>query len=270
MLGADVRAQLLQAYRLTINIFPQIAYFGLDVQARLDALARAPDLAADAAAYALQTSKPDVALEILEEGRAVFWMQYSRLRSSFNRLPSALATELTQAAHDLEAGARQSTPPSRADADEVSLHEEELAQRRRLSQKFEALIAQARSLPGLERFMLSDTFSTLSMAAQAAPVVVLVASSTYCGAVLLRKPDSKAEHLQFGHNVGPDYLNQISRAMHGAQQNTRGSLDTRAIRRIAQKKNTSWSPLDEVWSEIMQVIVKALGYKVIKNCCLPG
>lgn len=260
----DAQMQLLEAYRLTVNLFPQIVYFGLDIQARLNSLAQAPSLAADAAAYALHLSKPEAALEILEEGRAVFWMQYSRLRSSFVQLPSDLANELTKTAQDLEIGSRQLMVPSRANVDEVLLHEGQAEQRRRLGERFEHLLAQARALPGLDRFMLSSTFSVLAMAARSAPVVVLVANSDFCGAVLLRNPESRPEQLRFGDiQAQAKGLYQLGQSIHRSRQTTRGLLRNRAmVRLVPHKQDPSTVPLNKIWREIMAVITKTLNLKV--------
>lgn len=65
--------KLLQAYRSTVELLPQVAYLGLDPHLRLRALAQAPALATTAAACAVVGGQPQIAVELLEEGRTVFW-----------------------------------------------------------------------------------------------------------------------------------------------------------------------------------------------------
>lgn len=70
---SSVRNMLLSAYRQAVELLPRVAYFGLDMASRLQALTRSDKLAADGAAHALNLQRPGVAIEMLEQGRAVFW-----------------------------------------------------------------------------------------------------------------------------------------------------------------------------------------------------
>lgn len=257
--GSTLHKDLLRAYRSTVHLLPRIAYFGLDVNSRLNALARAPVLATQAAAYATHIPDLEAAIEILEEGRAVFWAQCARLRSSFDQLPGELADELTKAARELELGARSVTAPSRADHEAMSLHEEQLAQRRRLSEHFEGLIAQARSLPGLDRFLLNDTFATFSMAAQKNPVVIFLATSNYCGALLLRDSTSRVEELKLGNKADFGWLKTVGHDVNKTRIATRSILQGRGMKRLDKAQA---NPLHVIWHEIVKPVVQALGYKV--------
>ena len=65
-----------------------MAYFGLDAKSRLRTLAKSDELAANGSAHALTLAEPRIAIELLEQGRAVFWLQHLGLRTKFNALPS--------------------------------------------------------------------------------------------------------------------------------------------------------------------------------------
>lgn len=75
------RVHLLDSYRLTIDLLPRVAYFGLDARTRLRVLTKAEGLAINGAANAVLAGQPEIAVELLEEGRAVFWNQHLRLRT---------------------------------------------------------------------------------------------------------------------------------------------------------------------------------------------
>ena len=85
---------LLGDYIATAGLLPRVAYFGLDIGSRLRALADADKLAVNGAAHALILEQPQLAIELLEQGRAVFWSQHLRLRTAFDALPSQLHQEL--------------------------------------------------------------------------------------------------------------------------------------------------------------------------------
>lgn len=266
---ANLHALLLRAYRHTVSLLPQIAYFGLDVQSRFHALSQAPNLAAEAAVHAMSIKETSAALELLEEGRAVFWVQFSRLRSSFKHLPPGLADELTEVARNLELGAGQINGPSRSDHNATLAHETRAGARRQLSERFESLLGQVRSLPGLDRFMLGNTVSILTVAAKTSPVVVLIATSSYCGALLIRDSTSAVEELRLGDAKIIRALGSIQQRLWSARQATRGSLATRAIK-LKPKHHSPSDPLNDIWNQVMQKVIEALGLKVVfqPNLCI--
>ena len=89
----------LEAYQAAIELLPRLAMLGLDVLSRQQALASGSDgLARDAAACAIRSYQYGKAVELLEAGRAVFWSQALRLRTSVSDLHDvapALAEQLT-------------------------------------------------------------------------------------------------------------------------------------------------------------------------------
>lgn len=258
------KVQLLEAYRLTLHLLPQVAYFGLGAQARFDILSHAPHLAADAAAHALHLSKLESAIELLEEGRAVFWSQYLRLRSSFDQLPEGLAQELVAASRALESDTVLASTPSRTDNAALTVYEEKLTRRHRVSERFEALVAKARSLPGFESFMLNGTFATLSMTAATTPVVVLIATSDFCGAILLCNSTPNPIQVAFSRQVNVERLAQLNRLLSSTRLAARYALGSRGMKQSVTKQKHPRDVLAEVWRQIMQIIIKALGCKVQK------
>ena len=74
---ADSRHKLaLDAYQAAINLLPRLAMLGLNLQSCHEALTSGTDgLARNAAACAIQSGQYDKAIELLEEGRTIFWSQ---------------------------------------------------------------------------------------------------------------------------------------------------------------------------------------------------
>lgn len=63
------------AYTRAVGMLPGVAWRGLDVVDRARVLARAPDLASDAAAAAFRAERPEQALDLLESGRGTLLAQ---------------------------------------------------------------------------------------------------------------------------------------------------------------------------------------------------
>ena len=75
---ADSRHEsALDAYQAVIDLLPHLAMLGLNLQARQQALVTSDTdgLARNAAACAIQLGQFDKAIELLEEGRTIFWSQ---------------------------------------------------------------------------------------------------------------------------------------------------------------------------------------------------
>ena len=59
-----------EGYRVAVDLLPTVAWHGLDRATREEHLAQWAGLAADAAACAIQDGRPDLAVELLEQGRS--------------------------------------------------------------------------------------------------------------------------------------------------------------------------------------------------------
>jgi hypothetical protein len=132
------------------------------------------------ASLALNLSRPEKALEIMEQGCATFWTHTLRLRSPFYEIPRELRDRLSRIARRLEKVAS----PSEHSTDQRHV-EMEIARRRKESEELSSLVDQVRCLPGHERFMLPDEYSTLKGVTEKGPVVVLVCSTLACHAMIL-------------------------------------------------------------------------------------
>lgn len=205
--GSGPYTKLLEAYRSTIQLLPQVAYFGLDPHLHLRALGQAPALAANRAACAARGGQLEVAVELLEEGRNVFWTQHLRLRTPLNELPLDVATQLNDVINQLEFQSK------RADSNEVMKTEARLTQQRELSQRLTKLIEHARSLPGLHRFMLSERFESIARAAYQNPCLILLATSRFCGAIVIASPTSPPVQLRFNPLLSPEEVTRMHNSL---------------------------------------------------------
>lgn len=99
------RRQILDLYQNILDLLPRVAYFGLDASSRLRVLHNAEHLATAAAAHAVLLDQPELAVEVLEQGRGTFWTQGAKLRSQFSELSQDLQDRLSTVAYQLEKAA---------------------------------------------------------------------------------------------------------------------------------------------------------------------
>jgi tetratricopeptide (TPR) repeat protein len=178
--------RLLDIMGSAVSLLPRIAFFGIHPHSRLQSLTEGQSIAMNGASHALNLSLPEKALEIMEQGRAIFWTHTLRLRSPFDDIPNDLRDRLSSLARRLEKVTNASETSSKQ-----HYIDREIAQRRKESDEFNFLVEEVRCLPGLEHFMLPEGYSTLKCVAEKGPVVVLVCSTLACHAIVL-SPSGKA------------------------------------------------------------------------------
>lgn len=246
---ATLGVKIVESYHLLISHLPRVAYFGLHVEERLRVLAQAQGCAVDGAAYALRIGQPRHAVEILEAGRAVFWSQALQLRTSFDALPTHLSDELRALSRQLQtisrsthAGNTHVTTPEDADA--------AAARARRLTERFDALLADARRLPGFAELLLPPTYAALAEAAERGPIVLLIAGRMSCHAAVI---GMGAEPLHVPLSISSAGLARLASQMRTAVAHSR------APRAVAHKSTTSKDVLQELWVHVARPIVAALG-----------
>lgn len=260
------RRQLLDAYTRATELLPQVARFGLDHTTRLQVLGNCDSLASDAAGCALLAGQLKLALQLLEQGRAIFWTQHLRLRSAFNGLPTDLTKELceTAAALGREPPLDSFHPMSLDDPEQAkTIRELEATRRRQLGDRFQELIQRVRLLPGLDRYMLSDSFQMLTESARHGPVVVLIGNNLCCQAVILKGPGI-AYSLDFaGQSL--ERLRGYTQFMTVATRHARGHTRNRAMKAKASSGGKKLEAvLADLWFTVMKVVVKAL--QIVVRC----
>jgi len=127
-------------------------------------------LASDAAALALAAGSPDRALELLELGRTVLIAQALDARTDLSALRD----------RDRELAARFAWLSAQLDDDQAG----QPGSRRALADELEAVIAAARALPGLDRFLLPPSAAELLSQASQGPIA-MINVSTYRGDALV-------------------------------------------------------------------------------------
>ncbi|KIJ60775.1 hypothetical protein HYDPIDRAFT_116834 [Hydnomerulius pinastri MD-312] len=183
-----------------------------------------PDLSVDAASCALRQGNICRAVELLEQGRALYWTQIARFRTSLDDLRSRdpRAEVLVKRFRDLSAMLNRPAQTSFDESRSIAAVEAEARRYRDIAEEWHKVIEEIRTFEGFSRFLLPPLFADLQQAALEGPVVVLVASKFSCDAIIVlhtRSPihvrlqitlkeirDLVLKHLlNIHHSDGPDY-----------------------------------------------------------------
>ncbi|EIN06799.1 hypothetical protein PUNSTDRAFT_136629 [Punctularia strigosozonata HHB-11173 SS5] len=250
---------LLEIYMHIVSLLPRAAFFSLHLLSRLQSLRMGQHIAAVGAAHALKQSLPHQALEILEQGRAIFWTHSLRLRSSFDIVPEGIRDRLKSLARQLERVTDTSDTTRNDRATDA-----EIARRRKQSEEFNSILEEVRALPGLERFMLPETYPTLMKVADRGPVVVLVSSALACYALVL-KPSGDIASIPL-QQLDDAWLVQSGTAWRAAAMEARSLLrDRLKVSKVStsrRAKTTVDDILRRLWLTVVQPVIAELGLQV--------
>jgi hypothetical protein len=168
----------LERYAAAVELLPRLAPRHLDHRDREHRLVSFLGLASEAAACALRVGEPARAVHLLEWGRGILFDQMadpSTAPALLEGLAAPLARRFTALRDALDPPASPSGPADRRARDRTH----------RLGAMWEALLAEIRAVPGLERFLLPPDEAELLSAAAEGPVAVLNVSRYGCAALLV-------------------------------------------------------------------------------------
>ncbi|KAF8443866.1 hypothetical protein L210DRAFT_3643456 [Boletus edulis BED1] len=217
---------LLRAHSIAINLLPQLAWIGLSLTHRYAELKGGADVVREAAAAALDSGFPELALEWLEQGRSIVWGELFQLRGSYEQLSSAHPDharrlwELSAALDDAGATREKSLSTFSESADDPIHRAIETLQQvadthRTLAIERDTLLQEIRRLPGFNRFLLQKKFSQLCTSAHSGPVVTLNAAETRCDALIVLADVDHGILKSFLRHALVERTGQVARWDHG-------------------------------------------------------
>ena len=135
-------------------------------------------LAVDAFSACLRKGAPTRAVELLEQGRGVFWSQLTRLHSPLDDVITTgpVGKTLGDEFSRLASLIRNTLHSAGADQHEQLCH---------LNLEMQGVVTRIRELPGLSRFLLPSLFSDLQGAASGGPIIIVNASEYSCDALVV-------------------------------------------------------------------------------------
>ncbi|KAJ7853189.1 hypothetical protein B0H14DRAFT_3655391 [Mycena olivaceomarginata] len=220
----------------------------------------------------------ELAIELLEAGRSIFWAQALHLRTPLDHLANVereLAIKLKELSQQLERASFRDTSQNRFTntQHQVISIEAEAARCRQLNEDWEKAIKSVRKLAGFEDFMRPKGIASLRRAALSGPVIILLASSSTCSALVV-KPSEGVQHVQLPalnvqtvehyadlcHTLSDGTFNVNSfLEAHGREEPSTQQSDLEARLYGAQEGHVNMSPNDifcRLLAGIWQTVVK--------------
>ncbi|KAG1847938.1 CHAT domain-containing protein [Suillus tomentosus] len=168
----------LLAYNVALKSLDQQVALLSSSSHHFDVIRRAvSSLATDAFSCSVRRGALTTAVELVEQGRAVFWTQLARFSTSLDELcvsgdaGMVLAEEFKRLSFLLRNAFDQS--------------EDQSPQIRQLTIQWDEVVSRVRLLPDFSRFLLPPLFSDLQKAAEDGPVIIVNAGQRSCDALII-------------------------------------------------------------------------------------
>ena len=264
---------LLDACYVAVRLLPQLAWIGLALSHRYRELIEAADVVREAAAVALDSGRPETAVEWLEQGRSIVWGGMLQLRSSHDELSYAypdLSSRLRElsAALELASSTREksmSSPLEQASSPEpctVVTLQQMAHDHRTLAIERDKLLEDIRKLPNFERFLLHKEFSQLRASAHGGPIVVLNVTETRCDALIILANVDHVVHVPLS-NFTLQRSIDLRTSLGGFVRHASTVPNGRDGRPVPQENRSRLEPiLASLWKCVVKPVLDALALSV--------
>ncbi|KAF8122938.1 TPR-like protein [Boletus edulis] len=203
---------------------------------------RSASLAVDAFSACLRRGARIRAVELLEQGRSVFWSQLNRLRFPLDDVMASGPTGRLLADEFIHVVSliRIAVNSPGADQHGRLCH---------LNLEMQRIIINIRELPGLSRFLLPSLFSELQRAASGGPVIIVNASQYSCDALVILL-DRDPVHIPL--QIAQASVRNLSEELHASTERAKKVDVTRELGSLLRNL---W---DQVVSPIMDFLLTTL------------
>ncbi|KAG1751330.1 TPR-like protein [Suillus paluster] len=201
-------------------------------------------LAMDAFSCGVRHGALTTAVELVEQGRAVFWTQLARFRTPLDDLSASGDTGEGLAEEFKQVGFRLRKVLDALDASP----EDQSPQIRQLTMQWNDVISRIRMLPDFSRCLLPPLFSDLQKAAEDGPVIIVNASQYSCDALIILS-DQDPIHIALG--IARTEVSELSSTFRSLTDHAGSSDHQTELLDIV-------GVLRELWNNIVEPIVQAL------------
>ncbi|KAF8998725.1 CHAT domain-containing protein [Cyathus striatus] len=180
----------LEAYQQAINLLPRLSSMAANVTDRQETFkhSKIDGLSRNAALFAIRIGKYNEAIEFLEAGRAVFWLQALQLRNPMDRLRDSaqeLHEKLSGISAELDkASMRMNTPQAPGSNAEKRIQDEELFRLEELNEKWLQTVEEIHQLEGFRDFLSPQDITKLQASINF-PVIFLIPDEQQSHALIM-------------------------------------------------------------------------------------
>ncbi|KAG1781163.1 TPR-like protein [Suillus placidus] len=240
---------LLEAFATSMSLLDAYISATASVSSRHDAMKLFPGtLAVDAASCALRSGDVCRAVELLEQGRTLIWTQIARFRMPIDSLPGRGDHQKALMKKFRDLSSLLDRPPvNHSDGDRKVDAEAEATRYTRLVKDWNEAVEAIRKLEGFSNFLLTPLFSELQDAARGGPVIVLIASKSYCHAIIV---PHKEPPINVGLAIDVEKITRLANAFQRTVNKQANHLE---------KQAKLIEALRELWVEVVHPVVSNLG-----------
>ncbi|KAF5328027.1 hypothetical protein D9758_018771 [Tetrapyrgos nigripes] len=257
----------LDAYKVVLEIIPQLVWLGQTVHQRYKELPKIGRTINAAVATAISVGNLTQAFEWLEEGRGIVWGQILQLQSPLDDLHDQyplLAKDLERASRALQ---NAGTSTRSNIVDNPNTHAaltggQEAQQHTRWAAEYEELLAKVRKLDGFDSFLKPKKLSALTPAAANGPIIIINVDQSRCDALVLSS-SSDIIHVPLP-NFSSEQAKEMYSAMNSSLQDSRVRVDCNDERYsqphpvAVQHRNHLKLILARLWSTVVQRILSEI------------
>ncbi|KAJ7290268.1 CHAT domain-containing protein [Mycena rebaudengoi] len=287
----------LDAYHTAISLLPQLAAFSLDIKSRQQMLASddivsLSSLSSAAATCAIDMNQNNLAVELLEASRSIFWAQALHLRTPVDKLEDVqpeLARMLRHLSQQLEqASFRDASRNIFKDTQQQLRSIEAVATHcRHLNEAWDETLNTVRQVPGFEDLLWPKGIASLQQAAVSGPIIILLANDSACSALIIKYSED-VQHVQLSAlnlQMLQQYYAELPHALsdrtfnvkdflenHGHRDNPHYQSDLEARLFGAQEDCVNMSPNDifcrllaDIWKTIVKPVFEVLNLEKSDN-----
>ncbi|MBT2482965.1 CHAT domain-containing protein [Streptomyces sp. ISL-94] len=233
----------LEGARAGVDLLQEVGWIGLEQTDREEGLRGGAAMPREAAALAIEAGQPELAVELLEQGRSVLWQSTLHLRGDLAALAArepGLAAELEDVRSALNGGGDRPLDPEA---------------RMRLARRWTRMLAKVRELPGFTAFPTPATYDALVPAAAEGPVVIVNISKIRCDAILVL-PGGRVDVVPLpGVNVPAMDTIANTYLRHLAEASATGAT----ILPRERARHTVHDTLEWLWEHIARPVLDRLG-----------
>jgi hypothetical protein len=263
--GADRIKEATEGFAAAVQLLPTVAWHGLDRATRANQLQQWTGLAADAAACAALDGRPELAVELLEEGRSVLWTQALNMRNDLTRLAERapeLAERLDHIRRTLDSAIPDTTlsPAEEADGDSRATRAGRSSQadlRRRKAREWDEVLSEIRALDEFEHFLGATPYAELAAALTDGPVVIVNASQNGCHAFIVGVGSDLADVVSLS-GMRFEAALEYGRIMLEAL--VRAADPNRAFQDREKDRRSMLDVLEWLWDMVTAPVLSALGH----------
>jgi tetratricopeptide (TPR) repeat protein len=260
---------LLDVYSNIIDGLLTMTGFAFDTTSQLTALRSARSFGSDACMAALLSGRPHQAVELIDHAHGIIWAQALHQRDPhLQDIPQGLASELHAL---LRAVSMLMTPEALASSNLATRYLSPEDVHHQQNSQIQTIMTEVRAIPGLERFMLGQTYAQLRETAREHPVVVLVSAREHVCALIIRdSTQGNADEIHL--KLTPDRLSLLRDTAAGVELRQGGQEEAnvqdpemyaeRAIRMLRHKESSSLATLADLWHGVVKPIIGHLHLRV--------